>query len=64
MHVEDESILCDDGVGLRLIPGLGDDHVRVQIVSEVRNVRIAGPQLGGETQAQPRSREKQQTDPA
>ena len=60
MHVEDVSILGDDCVCLRVISSLGDDHVSVQIVFEMR---IASPQLRGETQAQYRGGEQQQTDP-
>ena len=60
MHVEDVSILGDDCVCLRVISSPGDDHVRVQIVFEMR---IAGPQLWGKAQAQPSSGEQQETDP-
>ena len=60
MHVEDVSIVCDDFVGLRFVPGLGDDYIRVEVVFEMR---IAGPQLWGETQAEPHSGEQQETDP-
>ena len=59
MHVEDVSILGDDCMCLRVISSPGDDHVRVQIVFEMR---IAGPQLRGDTQAQPNGGEQQQTD--
>ena len=60
MHVEDVSIISDDCVSLRLVARLGDDHISVQVVFEMR---IAGPQLRGETQAQPSSGEQQETDP-